>query len=196
MLKFFSRLERTRNFVLFIFAILLAASLVFFYAPSRNVNQSNLTNSSETAAKVGGEKVTVGEVATMQQTLGRGGRTLPASFLIDAMVRERMVRGEAARLGLTASDAEVADYIRQQFKPADGKPFSQANYEQVAVEQAGSVSLRAAAARRDQRTKTSGIYHVGRFGFRTGIARLFQKTQYEIRSELRSCFRRTVIRRY
>lgn len=139
MLKFFSRLERTRNFVLLIFAILLVASLVFFYAPSRNTNQSNLTNSSETAAKVGGEKVTVGEVATLQQTIGRGGRAPAASLLIDAMVRERMVRVEAARLGLTASDAEVADYIRQQFKPTDGKPFNQATYEQIAVEQAGSV---------------------------------------------------------
>ena len=139
MLKFFSRLERTRNFVLLIFAILLAASLVFFYAPSRNANQSNLTNSTETAAKVGGEKVTVGEVATFQQTIGRGGRSPAASLLIDAMVRERMVRVEAARLGLTASDAEVADYIRQQFKPTDGKPFNQATYEQIAVEQAGSV---------------------------------------------------------
>lgn len=139
MLKFFSRLERTRNFVLLIFAILLAASLVFFYAPSRTINQSNLTNSSETVAKVGGEKVTVGEVATLQQSIGRGGRAPAASLLIDAMVRERMVRVEAARRGLVASDAEVADYIRQQFKTADGKPFNQANYEQVAVEQAGSV---------------------------------------------------------
>lgn len=139
MLKFFSRLERTRNFVLLIFAILLAASLVFFYAPSRNANQSNLTNSSETVATVGGEKITVGEVAILQQSIGRGGRAPAANLLVDPMVRERMVRVEAARLGLTASDAEVADYIRQQFKTADGKPFNQQNYEQVAVEQAGSV---------------------------------------------------------
>lgn len=139
MLKFFSRLERTRNFVLLIFAILLAASLVFFYAPSRDINQSKLTNSNETVAKVGGENITVGEVATLQQSIGRGGRAPAASLLIDAMVRERMVRVEAARLGLTASDAEVADYIRQQFKTADGKSFNQQNYEQIAVEQAGSV---------------------------------------------------------
>lgn len=139
MLKFFNRLERTRNFVLLIFAILLAASLVFFYAPTRNNNQSNLLNSSETVATVGGEKITVGEVATLQQNIGRGGRAPAANLLIDAMVRERMVRVEAARLGLTASDAEVADYIRQQFKTPDGKPFNQQNYEQVAVEQAGSI---------------------------------------------------------
>lgn len=139
MLKFFSRLERTRNFVLLIFAVLLAASLVFFYAPSRDVNQSRLTGSSETVAKVGGEKITVGEVATLQQSLGRGGRTLPANMLVDPMVRERIVRLEAARLGLTASDAELGDFIRQQFRNADGRPFNQANYEQIAVEQAGSV---------------------------------------------------------
>ena len=36
MLKFFNRLEKTRNFVLFIFSILMVGSLVFFYTPARN----------------------------------------------------------------------------------------------------------------------------------------------------------------
>lgn len=139
MLKFFSRLERTRNFVLLIIALLLVASLVFFYAPSQNPNQFNLTNSTETAATVGGEKITVGEVATLQQSISQGGRTFPANLLIDSMVRERMVRVEAAKLGLTASDAEVAKYIREQFKSPDGRPFNQQSYEQTATQQAGSV---------------------------------------------------------
>ncbi|MCV4733080.1 SurA N-terminal domain-containing protein, partial [Escherichia coli] len=35
---------------------------------------------------------------------------------------------------------EVADAIREQFKTADGKPFDRQQYEQIAVNQAGSVA--------------------------------------------------------
>ena len=57
MLKFFSRLEKTRNFFILGFAILMVASLVFFYAPSSNNVAANLTRSEETAAKVGSERI-------------------------------------------------------------------------------------------------------------------------------------------
>lgn len=141
MLKFFSRLERTRNFVLLLFAILMAVSLVIFYAPTNSPVTENSSTSNETAAKVGSEVVTVGELVTQKENLGRmyGGRSIPVKFLIDGVIRERMVRVEVNRLGLAASDAEVADEIRQQFKSPDGKPFDQKNYEQIVTEQAGSV---------------------------------------------------------
>lgn len=141
MLKFFSRLERTRNFVLILFAVIMVASLVLFYAPTRDNLQANLSASSETAAKVGGEYVTVGEIVTQKENLSRiyGGRTLPAKLLVDGMVRERLIRVEAARLGLTATDAEVAEEIRQRNKPEDGKPFDIKVYEQNVTEQFGSV---------------------------------------------------------
>lgn len=140
MLKFFSRLERTRNFVLLIFAILMVASLVLFYAPSsRNIASGNLTRSEETAAKVGGEKITLGEVALQQENSSRGGRPTPSKFLIDQLVRARLMRVEAARLGLTTTDAEVASFIRKQFKSPDGTPFDQQRYEQNVTEQTGSV---------------------------------------------------------
>lgn len=137
MLKFFSRLERTRNFVLLVFAVLMVVSLIFFYAPSSTNVQENLIRSDEKVAKVGGEKVTVGEMAIIMQS--RGGR-LPAKYLLKSLIDQRILRLEAARLGLTASDAEVASYIRQNFKPEDGKPFDQNRYEQVAIDQAGSIS--------------------------------------------------------
>ncbi|MET0753276.1 MAG: peptidyl-prolyl cis-trans isomerase, partial [Pyrinomonadaceae bacterium] len=137
MLKFFSRLERTRNFVLLVFAVLMVVSLIFFYAPSSTSVQENLIRSDEKVAKVGGEKVTVGEMAIIMQS--RGGR-LPAKYLLKSLIDQRILRLEAARLGLTASDAEVASYIRQNFKPEDGKPFDQNRYEQVAIDQAGSIS--------------------------------------------------------
>lgn len=137
MLKFFSRLERTRNFVLLVFAVLMVVSLIFFYAPSSTSVQENLIRSDEKVAKVGGEKVTVGEMAIIMQS--RGGR-LPAKYLLKSLIDQRILRLEAARLGLTASDAEVANYIRQNFKPEDGKPFDQNRYEQVAIDQAGSIT--------------------------------------------------------
>jgi len=143
MLKFFSRLERTRNFVLILFAVVMVASLVLFYAPTRDGVQANLFTSSETAAKVGSEVITVGEIATQKESISRnpmfGGRSVGAKLILDSLVGERVARSEVSRLGLTASDSEVAEQIRQQFKPADGKPFDRKIYEQRVTEQFGSV---------------------------------------------------------
>lgn len=137
MLKFFSRLERTRNFVLLGFAVVMVASLILFYAPSRSNPQENLTRSDETAAKVGSEKITVGELATIMQS--RGGQ-FPAKFMLNPLISQRIMRIEAKRLGFAASDLEVANYIRENFKPEEGKPFDQARYEQYAMSQAGSIA--------------------------------------------------------
>ena len=139
MLKFFKRMERTRNFVLLLFALLMVASLILFYAPTRSGLDSNLTTNEETVAKVGSEKVTVAELAIQKENMSRLGRPLPAKFFLDGMIRERIVRGEAERLGLTATDAELASAIRQQNKPTDGKPFDQKVYEQNVTGQYGSV---------------------------------------------------------
>jgi peptidyl-prolyl cis-trans isomerase D len=136
MLKFFSRLERTRNFVLLIFAIIMVASLVLFYAPTRDSQQANPVRSTETVAKVGGEDITVGEVATFSQ-LYRG--AIPAAQILSTLIPSRIVRLEAARLGLTASDKEVADAIIEQNKPADGSAFDRKVYEQNVASQFGSV---------------------------------------------------------
>lgn len=142
MLKFFSRLERTRNFVLLLFGILMVASLVFFYAPTRGPVTANLAASEETAATVSGEKITVGEVFRQKEAFSRmmQGRPYPAKSILNSMIGSRIVRVEAARLGLTASDAEVAAAIREQYKPQDGKPWDQKQYEQMAVSQSGSIA--------------------------------------------------------
>jgi parvulin-like peptidyl-prolyl isomerase len=142
MLTFFKRLERTRNFVLLAFAIVMVASLVFFYSPSRGDISANLANSQETVATVKGEEITVGEVYRQKQAFQQmmQGRPYPAKSIINSIIGSRIILLEAARLGLTASDAEVAAAIREQFKPQDGKPFDQKVYEQNAVQQAGSVA--------------------------------------------------------
>ncbi|MGD9629477.1 MAG: SurA N-terminal domain-containing protein [Pyrinomonadaceae bacterium] len=142
MLKFFKRLERTRNFVLLVFAIIMVASLVLFYAPSSGDISGNLALSQETAASVGGEKITVGEVYRQKQAFSQmmQGRPYPAKSILSSIIGSRITRVEAERLGLRASDAEVAAAIREQFTPVDGRPFDQKLYEQNAVAQAGSIA--------------------------------------------------------
>jgi peptidyl-prolyl cis-trans isomerase D len=142
MLKFFNRLEKTRNFVLLIFSILMVGSLVFFYTPARNsFSGATLAASDETAAKVGSEKITAGEVVRQKDQYSQMGigRSFPASMVIEGLIGSRIAKIEADRLGLTASDAEVADEIRQQLKKPDGTTVDQDTYKQNAIDQAGSV---------------------------------------------------------
>jgi peptidyl-prolyl cis-trans isomerase D len=141
MLKLFNRLEKTRNFVLLLFAVLMVASLVFFYAPTRDAVVSNPLQSTETAATVSGEYITVGDIARQREVYSQfsQGRPFPAKMILNGMIGDRISRVEAARLGLTASDAEVAAAIRKQFTPEDGKPFDQKRYEQSIMERYGSI---------------------------------------------------------
>ncbi len=139
MLKFFSRMERTRNFVLLVFAIIMVVSLIVFYAPPSNDVAGNLTRNEEAVAKVGGEQVTVADVALQQEMMSRNGRPVPSKTLLNQIIGQRLVRIEANRLGLGTSDAEIASFIRQQFKTPDGKPFDQKRYQQNVADQYGSV---------------------------------------------------------
>lgn len=142
MLKFITRLEKTRNFILLLFAVLMVGSLVFFYAPTRGGLTVNPAHSTETAATVSGETITVGDIERQREQVSQftQGRPYPAKLIINGMIGGKITRVEAARLGLTASDKEVADSIREQYKPEDGKPFDQKRYEQTIVERYGSVS--------------------------------------------------------
>ena len=142
MLKFFNRLEKTRNFVLLVFAILMVASLVFFYAPTQNTPAADLARSEETAASVSGEEITVGEIYRRKEMYSRisQGRPYPAKLLLDGMITGRISRVEAERLGLTATDAEVAAKIRELNKSEDGKPFDQKAYEQNVIQGYGSIA--------------------------------------------------------
>jgi peptidyl-prolyl cis-trans isomerase D len=144
MLKFFNRLERTRNFVLFLFAILMVLGLVLFYTPVRNEYQANLQHSEEPAASVSGETITVGEIVRQKENYTRmmgGQQAYPTKMVVEGLIGSRIGRIEAARFGLTASDAEVAAEIRKQYRSEDPtKPFDQAIYEQNVMEMFGSIS--------------------------------------------------------
>ncbi len=141
MLKFFKRMERTRNAVLLVFSIVMVASLILFYAPTPSGNEADLLRDTTTVAEVGNSYVTVAELATQKENVSRFGQATPAKFLLDSMIRQRIIRNEAVRLGLQATDAEVASYIRRQNKvDAAGEPFDQKRYEQNVTEQFGSVT--------------------------------------------------------
>lgn len=144
MLKFFSRLEKTRNFVILLFALLLVASMVFVGASIFGTQTGNAVSarSSETVAKVGSESVSVGELVREKETLSQfyGGRPPASKMLLDGMISQRIVRQEAERLGLTASDAEVAVAVRERNQSADGKPFDFARYQQNVIDQYGDIS--------------------------------------------------------
>jgi peptidyl-prolyl cis-trans isomerase D len=128
MLKLLSRLEHTRRIIIFGFVLLMAVSLIVFYGPGRNSSNVEPSKSTEVVAKVGREEITVAEVARLKENYLQmfGGRVSMAQLggykrFVDRLIRDRVVAQEAARLGLSASDAEVADKIRKQFSDASGQ---------------------------------------------------------------------------
>ena len=146
MLKQLSRLEKTRNFILLAFVILMAVSLIFFYAP-RSETQQVLSRSQETLATVGGETITVGEVALRQENqkrqyaqFGGQGYTPPAKQVLEGEIGSRIVRLEAARLGLSPTDEEVGTEIRKQFKAANVDVSDRKKYNQIVTENFGGVT--------------------------------------------------------
>ncbi|MBK8813916.1 MAG: peptidyl-prolyl cis-trans isomerase [Acidobacteria bacterium] len=141
MLKFFSRLEKTRNFVLLLIGVVMILGLVVGIGSSNlfspNTTSDGLSTSTEAVAKVGSEKVTVGEIARIKQ--GRMS-SLPTKMMVNSLVQQRIIRVEAMRLGFRASDGEVANLIREQNKSPDGTPLDIKRYEQWAVQNFGSVA--------------------------------------------------------
>ena len=142
MLKQLSRLEKTRNVVLLAFVIMMAVSLIFFYAPGRG-SITVPSESKETLATVGNETVTVGDVASQKEAMERrfGGQSsgISTKMFVDNAIRERLVRTEVQRLGLEPSDEAVADEIRSQLKAANIPTDDVEKYKQIAIENGGSV---------------------------------------------------------
>jgi peptidyl-prolyl cis-trans isomerase D len=128
MLKQLGRLERTRNIVILFFAILMAVSLVIFYAPGRSATSIDPNRNTEVVAKVGSAHITVADVARVKESYTQmfGDRVNLAQLggskrLLDGLISKHVMSQEAERLGLAASDAELAEKIRKQFSDASGK---------------------------------------------------------------------------
>ncbi|HEU4769460.1 MAG TPA: peptidyl-prolyl cis-trans isomerase [Pyrinomonadaceae bacterium] len=125
MLKQLGRLERTRNIVILGFAILMAVSLIFFYAPGRSASNLDPSKNTEVVANVGSNEITVADLARVRENYMQftGGRMMGAfgnRQFLDGLISKYVILAEAERLGLSASDAEVAEKLRADFKDSSG----------------------------------------------------------------------------
>jgi len=128
MLKQLGRLKGTRNIIIVGFVLLMAVSLIVFYAPGRTARNVEPSKNTEVLAKVAGETITVADLAQLRENYQQmfGGQISLAQLggnkrFVDGLIRDRVIAQEAARLGLSASDAEAADKIRKQFSDASGQ---------------------------------------------------------------------------
>src|ERR1044072_4876266 len=128
MLKQLAKWERTSKYIVIIFAALMAISLVIFYAPGRNsTNNIDPTKNTEVVAKVGSASITIADVARIRENYAQrfGNRINLAQLggnkrFLDGLISKEVISQEAARLGLSASDGELAERIRKQFSDASG----------------------------------------------------------------------------
>jgi len=128
MLKQLGRLERTRNIIILGFAVLMAISLVVFYAPGRSATTVDPATSTEVLAKVGPTRITVADLMMVRDSFKQrfGGQISLAQLggnkrFLEGLIVRHVITQEAERLGLAASDAELAERIRKQFSDASGQ---------------------------------------------------------------------------
>jgi peptidyl-prolyl cis-trans isomerase D len=145
MLKQLGRLERTRSIIIIGFAVLMAVSLIFFYAPGRTGNVA-ASKSTAVVAKVGSDEITAGELAQVSENYRQmfGGRVSIAQLggnkrLLEGLIRDRIIAQEAERLGLGASDAEVRDKIVKQFTDASGQFVGLERYKELVAARFGDL---------------------------------------------------------
>jgi peptidyl-prolyl cis-trans isomerase D len=127
MLKMFTRLERTRNWIIIFFAALLVIGMAV--AGVYNQGSAAVTNpfkSRDVLARVNGDKVTVSDFTLRQKVFEQrmGGQFSLAQLgmtgerLVNDLVNDRIAIQEAERLGLTATEREVQDVVLRQFSDA------------------------------------------------------------------------------
>ena len=146
MLKQLGRLERTRNIVILGFAVLMAVSLIVFYAPGRTASNLDPSRNTEVVAKVGSDSITVADLARVRENYAQmfGGRVNLAQLggnkrFLDSLISKLVISQEAERLGLGASDAEVAEKIRKQFVDSSGQFVGYDRYKESVTARYGDV---------------------------------------------------------
>lgn len=150
MLKFFTRMERTRKYVIGFFAFLMVLGMVVAGVYNRpNSVIANPFKSKEVLARVGSDEVTVADFTLLKKKIESqfGGSFSLAQIgmtserILDQAVNSRISLQEARRLGFHASDEEVRDEIARQFRdPATGN-FDVKLYKDYVVRNYGSVAL-------------------------------------------------------
>src|SRR5437867_9096819 len=132
MLKQLSRFERTSKVLILGFVALMAVSLVLFFRPNSGANRIEPTKSNEVLAMVGGDEITVSEFATQKQNIQAnfarfGGQVSLArmgysdSRILDGLIAKKVIKQEAERLGLGASETEIRERIANMFRDPSGK---------------------------------------------------------------------------
>jgi len=146
MLKQLGRLERTRNIIILGFAVLMAVSLIVFYAPGRTARNIEPSKNTEVIAKVGSDQITVADLAQVRESYQQmfGGRISLEQLggnkrFLEGLISKHVIAQEATRLGLGASDAEVADKIRKQFADASGQFVGLERYKESITARYGDV---------------------------------------------------------
>ena len=150
MLKFFTRMERTRKYVIGFFAFLMVLGMVVAGVYTRpNSVIANPFKSKEVLARVGPDEVTVADYTLLKKKIESqfGGQFSLAQIgmtsdrILDQAVNSRISLQEARRLGFNASDEEVRNEIARQFSdPTTGK-FDVKLYKDYVVRNYGSVAL-------------------------------------------------------
>jgi peptidyl-prolyl cis-trans isomerase D len=146
MLKQLARWERTSKYIVILFAVLMAVSLVIFYAPGRSANNIDPSRNTEVVAKVGSASITVADVARIRENYAQmfGNRISLAQLggnkrFLDGLISKQVISQEAARLGLSASDAELAEKIRKQFSDASGNFVGFERYKESVTARYGDI---------------------------------------------------------
>ena len=146
MLKQLSKLERTRGVIIIGFAVIMAVSLIVFYAPGRNTSSIDPAKNTSVVAKVGSAEITVADVAQIRENYRQmfGGRISLAQLggnkrFLDGLISKHVIAQEAERLGLGASDAELADKIRKQFSDASGQFIGFDRYKESVTTRFGDI---------------------------------------------------------
>ena len=139
MLRFFAKFQRSRNFVLLLFCIVLLIGLVAFYIPNLDLNPGGqpLSNKDDqtVVAKVGSREITLKQYRNAIVSLGSRfgqGNQLPLATLkaigvdkeaIDRLIDDKLMLAEADRLNIRGSDSDVGDQVRRTFVDPETNKF-------------------------------------------------------------------------
>ncbi|HKX27584.1 MAG TPA: peptidyl-prolyl cis-trans isomerase [Blastocatellia bacterium] len=146
MLRFFAKFQRSRNLVLLAFSLVLLVGLVIFYIPNGRLDPSQTLHAASSdddtvIAKVGSQEITLKQyrlqLLQMAQSFGRG-NSIPIGMLkqfgadkmvLDQLISSHLTLDQASKLGLTGTDREVSDQIKNMFTDENGKWIGSEEYQ-------------------------------------------------------------------
>lgn len=129
MLKFLSKQQRARNAFLIFFCFVMAVTLVIFLgmpigdwiSSAFKGSEADAADPKATVAEVDGDKISARELQQALNRIAQGSSGQNMAFiksfsdtLLDQLITQRIVKAEAARLGITVSDDEVRREIARQ----------------------------------------------------------------------------------